>query len=241
MPTFIYKAKRGPENLETGEVTAVHPDEAVTKLEAMGLSPITIVEKESAGARTAPPAEEHAPAHSGVKNYLPGVRFAKVRTKDIDTFTWQLASLVKASVPMLRALSLISQQTDNKALKTVVDDLHDQVKDGKTLSEGMRKYPHLFNNLYLSMIRSGEQGGVLHEVLYRIAEYREKEQVVVRKIQAALAYPAVMVVVGIGTVFVMLTVFMPKFIDIFATMKQALPVPTRILIGSSQFMSKNWV
>ncbi|HBO97837.1 MAG TPA: hypothetical protein DD648_07495, partial [Candidatus Omnitrophica bacterium] len=143
-------------------------------------------------------------------------------------------------MPILRALFLISQQTDNRALKAVVDDLHDQVKDGKTLSEGMRKYPQLFNNLYLSMIKSGEQGGVLHEVLYRIAEYREKEQVVVRKIQAALAYPAVMVVVGVGTVFVMLTVFMPKFIGIFATMKQSLPVPTRVLIGTSNFLAKNW-
>mgnify|MGYP001588852509 CR=1 FL=1 len=257
MPTFIYKAKRGPENLETGEVAAVHLDEAVTKLEAMGLSPITIVEKEPIVAKPVQPAEGEArhwrpaasppdaPAHPGLQSHLLNVRpafgGARVRTKDIDTFTWQLASLVKASVPMLRALSLISQQTDNKALRGIVDDLHDQVKDGKTLSEGMRKYPHLFNNLYLSMIKSGEQGGVLHEVLYRITEYREKEQVVLRKIQAALAYPAVMVVVGIGTVFIMLTVFMPKFIGIFATMKQSLPVPTMILIGASQFLAKNWI
>ena len=191
MPTFIYKAKRGPENLETGEVAAVHLDEAVTKLEAMGLSPITIVEKESGGTKAVPSAAvpADAPAHPGIQSHSLNVRFAspafggaRVRTKDIDTFTWQLASLVKASVPMLRALSLISSQTDNKALKVVVDDLHDQVKDGKTLSEGMRKYPHLFNNLYLSMIKSGEQGGILHEVLYRIAEYREKEQAVLRKI-----------------------------------------------------------
>jgi len=249
MPTFIYKAKRGPENLETGEVAAVHLDEAVTKLEAMGLSPITIVEKESGGTKAVPSAAvpADAPAHPGIQSHSLNVRFAspafggaRVRTKDIDTFTWQLASLVKASVPMLRALSLISSQTDNKALKVVVDDLHDQVKDGKTLSEGMRKYPHLFNNLYLSMIKSGEQGGVLHEVLYRVAEYREKEQAVLRKIQAALAYPAVMAVVGIGTVFIMLTVFMPKFIGIFATMKQSLPVPTRVLIGTSNFLAKNW-
>ena len=240
MPTFIYKAKRGPEKLETGEVAAIHLDEAVTKLEAMGLSPITIIEKEAAGTKPAAiPAD--APAHAGSPGHSFSVRFVNARAKDIDTFTWQLASLIKASVPMLRALSLISQQTDNKALKSVVDDLHDQVKDGKMLSEGMRKYPHLFNNLYLSMIKSGEQGGVLHEVLYRIAEYREKEQIIVRKIQAALAYPAVMVVVGIGTVFVMLTVFMPKFIGIFATMKQSLPVPTRILIGTSNFLVKNWI
>lgn len=243
MPTFIYKAKRGPEKLETGEIIAVHLDDAVTKLEAMGLSPITIAERETAGARTARSAAvpADAAARPDAKSHFSGAWFAKVKARDIDTFTWQLASLVKASVPMLRALSLISQQTDNRALKAVVDDLHEQVKDGKTLSEGMLKHPQLFNNLYLSMVKSGEQGGILHEVLYRISEYREKEQAVLRKIQAALAYPAVMVVVGIGTVFVMLTVFMPKFIGIFATMKQSLPVPTRVLIGMSHFMSKNWI
>lgn len=247
MPIFVYKAKRGPEKLETGELAATSQDDAVSKLETMGLSPITIVEKDLGGARaaarpvTATTSAPAAAAAAEVRTSLLSSAFTKIRTKDVDTFTWQLASLVKASVPMLRALSLIAQQTENRAMKEIVTDLHDQVKDGKTLSQGLRKYPHLFNNLYLNLIKSGEQGGALHEVLYRIAEYREKEQVVLRKIQAALAYPAVMVVVGIGTVVVMLTVFMPKFIDIFATMKQTLPLPTTILIGISNFMSENWI
>jgi type II secretory pathway component PulF len=232
MPTFIYKAKRGPEKVETGEVVAVSLDDAVIQLEGMGLSPVTIVEKTGGGSMK----QER---HSSPATSFPHPSSLRVRTKDVDTFTWQLASLVKASVPILRALSLISQQTGNKSMKLVVDDLHARVKDGKTLSEGMRQYPHLFSNLYLSMITSGEQGGVLHEVLYRIAEYREKEQAVARKIQAALAYPAVMAFVGVGTVFVMLTVFMPKFISIFANMKQSLPVPTQILINMSRFLSEN--
>lgn len=231
MPVFVYKAKRGPEKVETGEILALNQDEAVVKLETVGLIPVTVVEKE-----TASPQSAAAPAEP-----VSHPAFVRVKTKDIDTFTWQLASLIKASVPMLRALSLIVQQTESRPLKAVVEDLHKQVKDGRTLSEGMRKYPHLFNNLYLNMIRSGEQGGVLHEVLYRIAEYREKEQAVTRKIQAALAYPAVMVVVGTGTVFVMLTVFMPKFIAIFEGMKRQLPVPTKVLILASQFMSENWI
>lgn len=252
MPTFVYRAQKGPENLETGEITAENQDHAVTKLEGMGLTPITVVEKgKEKAADVSPRTEAQISKVEGSlqSSVFPDARFqvgrsslssVHVRTKDVDTFTWQLASLMKASVPMLRALSLISQQTENKALKLVVDDLHHQVKDGRTLSQGMRQYPKLFNNLYLNMIRSGEQGGVLHEVLYRIAEYREREQVIARKIQAALAYPGVMMVVGVGTVFVMLTVFMPKFISIFESMKKALPVPTRILIAASNFMSQYW-
>lgn len=246
MPIFIYKAKRGPERVETGEILALNQDEAVVKLEAVGLSPITVVVKEpSAGEKSTDAGpktkDQRLKAEESLQSCVLSPQSIHVRTKDIDTFTWQLASLVKASVPMLRALSLIIQQTESRSLKAVVEDLHKQVKDGRTLSEGMRKYPHLFNNLYLNMIRSGEQGGVLHEVLYRIAEYREKEQAVTRKIQAALAYPAVMVVVGTGTVFVMLTVFMPKFIAIFEGMKRQLPVPTKVLILASQFMSQNWI
>ncbi|MBI5149201.1 MAG: type II secretion system F family protein [Candidatus Omnitrophica bacterium] len=254
MPTFIYKAKRGPEKVESGEVSAISQDEALVKIEAMGLSPITIVEKEGSsvpvatGTAAAGTAKARARGAGAPHSEIPTDRasgfssgFARIGTKHIDAFTWQLASLIKASVPMLKALSLISQQTESRALKAVVDDLYNQIKNGRTLSDGMRKYPHLFNNLYLSMIKSGEQGGVLHEVLYKIAEYREKEQVVLRKIQAALAYPAVMVVVGAGTVFIMLTFFMPKFIGIFKTMKQTLPVPTMVLIGISNFMSANWL
>lgn len=233
MPIFIYKAKRGPEKVETGEVTAINQDQAVVKLEGMGLSPISIIEKDE-GRRTRDEGRKIEPPPASSLSPV------AVRTKDIDTFTWQLASLVKASVPMLRAMALISQQTESKPLKVVVDDLHAQIKDGKTLSDGLRKYPHLFNNLYLNMVRSGERGGTLHEVLYRVAEHREKEQAVARKIQAALAYPAVMVVVGVGTVVVMLTVFMPKFIGIFESMKQALPLPTKILINLSNFMAGNW-
>lgn len=244
MPTFVYKAKRGPQQVESGEVVALHQDDAVIKLEAQGLIPITIVEKDTASRGPSAHERGHGPTAPGpgpvLKGSLPGAGLIKARTRDIDSFTWQLATLVKASVPMLRSLALISQQTENRALKAVVDDLHDQVKNGKTLSDGMRKYPHLFNNLYLNMIKSGEHSGALHEVLYRIAEYREKEQAVLRKIQAAMAYPAVMVVVGIATVFIMLTVFMPKFIGIFATMKQALPVPTRVLIGISNFLARHW-
>ena len=90
------------------------------------------------------------------------------------------------------------------------------------------------------MVKSGEQGGALDEVLYRVAEHREKEQLMRRKIQSAMAYPIVMLVVGVGTVFLMLTFFMPKFIGIFERMNRELPLPTKLLIGASNFMSEHW-
>ncbi len=234
MPKFHYKAKKGPHETVEGEVNADNSDQVVIKLDQMGLSPVSIVEQGAVNAQ--PQKGKVTPSKEPVRR-----TGKKVRTKDIDAFTWQLASLVKASVPILRALTLIAEQTDNTSLQSVVEDLKQQVKDGKMLSESMGRYPMLFNNLFLSMVRSGEQGGVLDEVLYKIAEHREKEQQMRRKIQSALAYPMVMLVVGVGTVFVMLTFFMPKFVGIFDRMKRELPVPTKALIAASNFMSEYWI
>ncbi|MCK5259605.1 MAG: type II secretion system F family protein [Candidatus Omnitrophica bacterium] len=233
MPKFHYKAKRGPDEVVEGDMIAENSDQVVVKLDQMDLIPVSIIEGEGSAVETQ--------KDQGSRSRRPVTRSRKIRTKDIDAFTWQLASLVKASVPILRSLTLIAQQTDNRSFQAVVEDLKQQVKDGKTLSEGMRRYPKLFNNLFLGMVQSGEQGGVLDEVLYKIAEYREKEQKMRRKIQAALAYPMVMLVVGIGTVFVMLTFFMPKFIGIFDRMKRELPLPTKVLISASNFMSEHWM
>lgn len=216
-----------------GEIIADNPDHVVAQLDRMGLIPVHVEEK-SAGGAVEPKADDR-------QRQVPVSRPRKIRPSDIDAFTWQLASLVKARVPILRALSLIAQQTDNASLRVVVEDLKNQVKDGKTLSETMRHYPKLFNNLFLSLVKSGEQGGVLDEVLYKVAEHREKEQLMRRKIQSAMAYPVVMLVVGVGTVFVMLTFFMPKFIGIFDRMNRELPLPTKLLIGVSNFMSQHWL
>ena len=241
MAIFVYKAKKGPTETVEGEIEAGSQEQAVVKLEEMGLVPVSVVEKE-----TVPHAMRHMPHAEGevwsVKSEAEGmsIAYVSVKTKDIDTFTWQLASLIRAGVPVLQALSLISEQTQDRVFKNVVSDLRNQVRDGKMLSEAMARYPNIFNNLFLSMVKSGEKGGVLDEVLYRLAEHREREQEIKRKIQAALAYPLLMIIVGIGTVFVMLTFFLPKLIGMFEKIGQTLPLPTRILIGISNFMSSNW-
>jgi type II secretory pathway component PulF len=237
MAIFVYKAKKGPTEIVHGEIEADSQDQVVNKLEEMGFAPVSVVEKE----RIAYSAERIEKDKLSAKRYPLNAEFIRVKSQDIDTFTRQLASLIRASVSVLRALSLISEQTENKVLKNVVSDLEEQVRDGRMLSEAMAKYPNIFNNLYLSMVKAGEKGGVLDEVLYKLAEHREKEQEIRRKIQSALAYPVLMIIVGAATVFVMLTFFLPKLIGMFERMRQSLPLPTRILIGISDFMSSNWL
>ena len=228
MPIYIYKAKKGPVEIINGQIEADSQEHAVTKLGEMGLVPVSLTDIVKAA----------RPQAGGVAPQVTGL--VRLNAQAIDTFTRQLCSLIKAGVPVLRALSLISRQTENKELALVSSDLEKQIKEGRMFSEAIAKYPKIFNNLYVNMVKSGEKSGALGDVLFNLAEYREREQEVRRKIQAALAYPLLMLVVGIGTVFVMLTFFMPKFISLFENMKQSLPLPTKILIGISRFMSGNW-
>ena len=238
MPVYAYKAKKGPVESVQGELEAASQDEAVSKLEGMGLTPVSVIAKSG----LTEPLSKPGFALNAKPGFDSGTKgaFTRVRSRDIDTFTRQLASLIKASVPVVRSLDLISQQTENKALKKVVSGLEAQVRDGKLLSEAMETHKGLFNGLYIGMVKAGEKGGVLEVTLMRLAEYRERDEEIRRKIQAALAYPLLMIVVGIGTVFVMLTYFLPKLAGLFENMRQALPLPTKILIGISNFMSGNW-
>jgi len=254
MPTYTYKAKKGPSESVQGEIDAVSQDEAVVKLEKMGLIPVSVASKGAAtkddlNSVSFPRKRESKPwipasaGMTGESSTAPRSElsfFTRIRMQDIDTFTRQLSSLIRASVSVVGSLSLIAEQTQSKALKEVVIDLEHQVKEGKLLSEAMESHDTIFNNLYLSLVKAGERGGVLEETLKRLADHREKEDEVRRKIQAALAYPILMIVVGIGTIFVMLTYFLPKLAVLFENMRQTLPLPTRILMSVSNFTSANW-
>ena len=231
MAIYAYKAKKGPGEIVSGEVEAPSQEIAVEKLTQMGLTPVSVAEQGRGHPMRGHPTSDTA-GRSRVS--------AHASSGDIDIFTRQLASLIRAGVPVLRALSLIVSQTENRTLKAVADDLSGQIRDGRMLSEAMSKYPHIFNGLYISMLKAGEKGGVLDEVLYRLAEYREREDELRRKIRAAAAYPVFVLVVGIISVFVMLTFFLPKLLSIFTDMSQ-LPLPTRMLKQISDFMSANWL
>lgn len=252
MPIYIYKAKRGPAEIAEGQIEAVSQDEAVDKLNAMGLIPVSLTEERIRHETVIAPAEGGGMRQSQKGITCPTARppasppppaamtLIGVRIQDVDVFTRQLSSLIKAGVPVLKSLTLISQQTENRTLVKVTAELEKQIKDGMMLSEAMGRYPRLFNSLYVNMVKAGEKSGTLDDVLENLAEYRQKEEDIRQKLQAALAYPLLIVVLGIATVFVMLTFFLPKLTGLFQDMKQALPFSTRLLIKMSRFMAENW-
>ncbi len=221
MPTYLYKAKKGPSKTIDGELNADTHAAAVSTLDSMGLMPVWVREKTAEDIKTAK------------------FSYRSVSARDITLFTKQLASLTKSGVPILRALMTISDQTESPALRQVIQNLEASIREGNMLSGAMQVHHELFPELYINMVRSGESAGVLDTVLSRLADAREKDEELKRKVQAAMAYPLLVIVVGIITVFVLLAFFLPKVIVLFKDFKD-LPLPTRILVETSNFFSDNW-
>ena len=222
MTQFIYKAKDGPSKTVEGELDAGSHTEAVTRLDAMGYSPVWVREKDA------------STGHSGIWR-------KRISLREVTVFTRQLSSLIKSGVPILKALTTIADQTENTAFQKVVKDLEVTIRDGCMLSDALSKYPALFPELYINMVRAGESGGVLDVILARLAESREKEEEVRRKVQSAVAYPILVIVVGIATVLVLLVFFLPRVAAIFQDYGyDKLPMPTKIIIGLSNFFHESW-
>jgi type II secretory pathway component PulF len=142
-------------------------------------------------------------------------------------------------VPILRALSTISEQTESAAMGRVVDALRRRVQDGGMLSDALQEHPKCFPAIYVSMVRAGESAGALDTVLLRLAETRERDDAVRRQVQTAMAYPTLIMVVGAATVFVLLAFFLPRVAGLFRDVRD-LPLPTRMLLGISDAIANGW-
>jgi type II secretory pathway component PulF len=221
MPSYIYKAKDGPGKTVQRELVAESESSAVARIEAMGLIPIWVRPKGRGHQATSRPSQRG------------------IRPSDVSVFTRQLASMLRSGVPILRALNTIGEQTENRRLQAVISDIESSIRDGSMLSEGMRRYSRLFPDLYVNMVESGESGGVLDTILFRLAEAGDVEEENRRKVQAAMAYPILVAVVGFITVFVLLSFFMPRVTALFDGY-QDLPLATRILLNVSGFCSRYW-
>lgn len=227
MPIFAYKAKKGPQEIVEGTVEAEAKEVAIAKIDQMGYVPIRVsLKKESSTVKTAPI------THFGF--------FQRIRPRDLTIFTEQLASLVKSKVTLFEAINIISTQTENALFKRVVSSISSELKDGKTLSESIGRYPQVFPLLYLNMIRAGESGGVLEETLIRLAKFRQEEEEIKTKISSALAYPIFIIIVGLITIFLLLTFAIPRLVSLFSDVGQSLPLPTRILILTSEGIRNYW-
>jgi len=167
--------------------------------------------------------------------------FAKgISTRDIVIFTRQFATMINSGLPLVQALDILAEQSDNPALKEVTKAVVYDVESGHTLADALRKHPKAFTELYVNMVAAGEAGGILDTILLRLASFMEKNDALVRKVKGAMIYPAVIFSVAIGAIIILLIFVIPVFQDMFAGIGQQLPLPTRIVIGASDLLKHWW-
>ncbi len=165
-----------------------------------------------------------------------GGLFKGVSNLEIANFTRQLATLIKAGIPLAEALGAMVEQVDNIRLKTPVGEVRTAVNEGSALADSLAKHPKLFDDLYVSMVRAGEVAGNLDVVLSRLADFLENSQKIRGKVQAAMLYPIVMLVVGSVLMAILMVAVIPEITSMFTQSGKTLPLKTRVLIGLSDFI-----
>src|SRR5689334_15815133 len=163
-----------------------------------------------------------------------------IKTRDVVIFTRQFATMINSGLPLVQALDILSQQTENKVLGDVTRQVVYDVESGHTLADALRKHPKAFTDLYVNMVAAGEAGGILDTILLRLAVFLEKNDSIVRKVKGAMIYPAVIFSVAGIAIAVLLIFVIPTFQNMFASVNLELPLPTRIVIGMSQILIHYW-
>ena len=252
MPRYTYIAldSRGQES--TGLVEATSTNEAIGQLRQAGFFPTTVVEEGKGGGRDGKAkTKARVKAVKAAAATAPGAKkkgivlFERktVKPRVLMIFTRQLATLIDAGLPLLRALTVLAKQERDKVLQTTITNLSDAVQGGSTFSESLAHHPKIFNDLYVNMVRAGELGGVLELVLTRLAEFSEKAAKIKNKVVAAMVYPIIVMFLAITIMAFLLVFIVPKFEAIFADMLGDKPLPgiTRFVIAISNSVKDHWL
>ncbi len=162
----------------------------------------------------------------------------KVKKKDVAVFTRQLATMIDAGLPLVQSLDILCAQQENKAFKEVINNIKEDVEGGSTFAGALGKHPKVFDELYVNLVVAGEEGGILDNVLNRLAVYIEKAEALKKKIKSALVYPSAIVGVAIIVVAVLMIFVIPVFEKMFTSAGHTLPLPTLIVIGISTLLKK---
>ncbi len=163
-----------------------------------------------------------------------------VSTKDLAIFTRQFATMISAGLPLVQCLDILAKQASKPAFGKVISEVTREVEAGATLSDALGKHKSVFDDLFRNMVAAGEAGGVLDEILMRLATYIEKADALKRKVQSAMVYPGVVLTVALGATAFMLIFIIPTFARMFTDFGGELPLPTKIVLGMSNFLTSWW-
>jgi type IV pilus assembly protein PilC len=220
--TYQYKVRDKSGNLVSGTLVADSERLVLERLREMGYVPVE-VGKEKKGL-----------------NLEINLKAQKIKLKEVAIFSRQFATMVNSGLPILRALSILSEQVSNKELAKTLTAVRNDVEQGSSLSAAMAKFPKAFNDLYVAMVKSGETGGMLDDVLLRLANVLEREVHLRQKIKSAMTYPVAVVALVVLIMSAMLLFVVPQFKSIYTQLGGTLPLPTRVLLMMSDAVKKYW-
>ncbi len=227
MPLFQYKAASGSGAVEEGELEARDQAAAVERLQSMGYIPIRV----------------DAGTAAGNGGLLSGTSiFARkgVSQDELGNLTRELSTLLRAGLSLDRALELLLNMAENPPLRAMILKIRDDVRGGAALSAAMESHPNVFGRFYLSMIKAGEAGGALGNVLARISEFQERSKELKETVKSALIYPTILVLVAVVSIMLLLTLVVPQFSQMFQESGKALPFATQIVVSAGEFLRQYW-
>lgn len=228
MATFGYQAKSFNGKMVSGSIEANSEAEARIKLRAKKLIPIRVGAGTLASASAKPAKKKTRTARVTVK------------AKDLQVFTRQLSVLIQSGVPLVQALEVLSQSSRGKGLDAALKKIVSDISEGKKLGDAFKAHPYAFSKFYVNMLIAGEEGGVLDQVLQRLAEYIEKSVKLTGKIKGAMSYPLVVLGISLCVVLGLLVFVIPKFVDIFQSSGMELPALTKMCMDMSDFVIHKW-
>src|SRR5436189_2306635 len=221
MPVFVWKGRTLAGESQAGAIGVARAEEA---LEALRKKRILVTSVRPKG--------------SGFK--MPNPLGSGVSTKDLAIFTRQFATMISAGLPLVQCLDILAKQASKPSFGRVITETTREVEAGSTLSDALGRHRTVFDDLFRNMVAAGEAGGVLDEILMRLATYIEKADALKRKIQSAMVYPAVVLTVALGATAFMLIFIIPTFAKMFTDFGGELPLPTQIVLALSNFLKGYW-
>ncbi len=218
MPVYLWEGKNRKNEIQKGEMKA--PDEETVKsnLNKLKIIPTKVKKKP--------------------KDLFENVSFfqPKVKESDVIVFARQFSTMIDAGLPIIQCLEILHSQQENKTFKKILKDIKESVANGATLAESLKKYPKQFDDLFVNMIAAGEAGGMLDDILKRLAGYMEKASKLKKKVKGAMTYPIITIIIAVIVVAVILVYVIPVFQEMFSSFGGALPVPTQIVVNMSEFV-----
>lgn len=225
MASFTYKALDKKGLKKTGTIESSSEEAARSSLVRLGLKPLVVKKNSNIG--------------KSVVDFLN--KGGKVKTKDLVVFTRQLATMINAGVPLVRSLATMQGQTENPVFKKQLMQISKDVESGMAFADALEKHHSTFNPIYINMIRAGEAGGILDEILKKLAIQQEKDAAIKAKFKSAMTYPMVLIFITVVVFIALMTVVVPKVGTIIADLSDGeLPTITKVMLSISDFMIANW-